>query len=77
MGDLKFCHMSTDFFVFKQKIFVHFCGWRGWGKGVTKFDIFVTDVNLWPLNCLKLQPIQFLDAAVVSSSTSSYKPDSF
>ena len=39
-------------------------------------SFFVAVINVWPLNVLKLQPIQSLQSleAVVSSSTSSYKP---
>ena len=41
-------------------------------------SFFVAVINVWPLNVLKLQPIQSLQSleAVVSSSTSSYKPHS-
>ena len=41
-------------------------------------SFFVAVINVWPLNVLKLQPIQSLQSleAVVSSSTSSCKPHS-
>ena len=38
--------------------------------GVTQLDIFANVTNVWPLNGLKLKPIQLLKA-VVSSLTSS------
>ena len=69
---LKICHMSADSLDFKQKIYCSFL--RMWRS--QKWSFFVTVINVWPLNGLKLQPIQSLEA-VVSSSTSSHKPHTF
>ena len=44
--------------------------------GSQNCSLFVAVINVRPLNGLKLQPIQSLEAAV-SSSTSSHKSDTF
>ena len=54
-GSLKFCHMSTDSFVFKQKTYRSFL--RMEGGGSQNWSLFVVVTNVWPLNGLKLQPI--------------------
>ena len=66
----KICHLSTDSFVFKQKIYCSFLKMEGVGRRTWEVT------KLWPLNGLKLQPIQSL-GAVVSSLTSSHKAGSF
>ena len=63
-GVLKCVTYLHIFFVFKYLLF-HFAG-----EGVGSHTIFANVTNVWPLNCLKLQPIQLLEA-VVSCSTSS------
>ena len=69
---------------------IYFDGWSTlvWFRNVFKqnFDdrlvsfkwmvIFSKIENVWPLNSLKLQPIQSLEA-VVFSSTSSHQPDTY
>ena len=68
---LKICYMSADSFAFEQKICCSFLQMEGvghWTWEVTKLVIFCVR--------LKLQPIQSLEA-VISSSTSSHKPDKF
>ena len=49
---------------------------HGWGRGSQNWSFFLVVINVWPLNDLKLQPIQSL-GAVVSSSTWNHKPDTF
>ena len=66
----KICHLTTDSFVFKQKIYCSFLKM----EGVERRTWEIT--KLRPVNGLKLQPIQSL-GAVVSSSTSSHKAGSF
>ena len=69
-GVRKICHMSADSFVFKQKIY------RSFLQMVQNWLFCVTVKNVLPRNALKLQPIKSLEE-VVSSSTSSHKPDTF
>ena len=59
-GVLKFVICMEILLFINKRSIVHFCGWRVWG--VTELVI-----NVWPLNGLRLQPIQ----------PSSNKPDSF
>ena len=75
-GGLKISHMSADYLVFKQKIYCLFLQMEGWGEGSQNWSFFVTLINVWPLNGLKLQPIQLLEA-VFSSPRSSHKPNTY
>ena len=70
---LKYVTCLQIFFVFKQKIYIQFCRWGGWGSHDWSF--FVDATNVWPLNGLKLQPIQLLEAEVSSSTSSQIHSD--
>ena len=59
--------MSADSFDFKQKIYCSFLQMEGVAQvmGVSQnWSFFVTVINVWPLNGLKLQPMQALEAVV-------------
>ena len=67
--------MFADFFLFLSKrSIIQFCRWGRWGSH--NWSFFVDATNVWPLNGLKLQPIQLLEADVSSSTSSQIHSDS-
>ena len=71
---LKFVICLQILLFLNKRSIVHFCGWGGGGS--QNWSFFVAIIDVGPLNGLKLQPIQSLEA-VDSSSTSSHKSDTF
>ena len=60
-------------FLYKRSI-VCYCGWRRWGwmgGGSQNCSFFLSVINVWPLNGLKLQLIQRLKAVVLQHQASS------
>ena len=78
-GGLKFVTCLLILLFLNKRSVVRFWRWREWGTGCggsQNWSFFVAVINVWPLNGLKLQPIQW-EQAVVSSLTSRHKPDTF
>ena len=68
-GVSKFVTYVQILFFLNKRSIVHFCRLTEWGtghggQGSQNWSFFVGVINLWPLNDLKLQPIQLLEVTV-------------